>query len=266
VNIYTTDIPRYLQTYGLGQFAPPVERSLLWMANRARTTLAPTAFVLDELRRCGFPRVEVWGRGVDTDLFHPSHASAGMRERLSGGQAGGPLALFVGRLAREKNVAALHEVIRSVPCMRLAIVGDGPARAELESRLGGSSVVFTGYLRGEELATAFASADMFLFPSESETFGQVVLQAMASGLPPIVIAGSAPAELVPCGIAGLHVAPGRPAALAHAAHTLAQSPTLRRSMSTAAVECARRYSWPALIDRMEALLGAAPQPVPANER
>lgn len=264
INVYTTDIPRYLQTYGLDQVSPVVERGLRWMANRAQTTLAPTTFVHDELRRREFPRVEVWGRGVDTELFQPARRSDAMRRRLSGGQPERPLALFVGRLAREKNVAALGEVLRSAPAVRLAVVGDGPARPELEAALGTESVVFTGYLRGQELASAFASADTFVFPSESETFGQVVLQAMASGVPPVVIAGSAPAELVPCGIAGLHVAPGRPEAIAQAVRMLVACPELRASMATAAVECARRYSWAALIERMEALLGASPEPVPAG--
>ncbi len=263
VNIYTTDIPRYLQTYGMHRFVGPATWLLRRMAERSVRTLCPTRFVEDELARLGFPRLEVWGRGVDTGLFNPGRRSASMRERLTGGEPERPLVVYVGRLAREKRVEELAGVLDEVPGVRLALVGDGPERGRLEELFAGRPVVFTGYLRGVELAEAFASADVFVFPSATDTFGQVVLQAMASGVPPVVVTGSATAELVPAGVCGLHVAPGRPGALAAAVRRLVEDGAMRISMGLAASEYARRFSWEALVLRLVELMApaAAPQPV-----
>ncbi|WBL36520.1 glycosyltransferase [Tepidiforma flava] len=152
---------------------------------------------------------------------------------------------------------------RREPGRAPALVGDGPERGRLEALFAGRPAVFTGYLRGIELAEAFASADVFVFPSATDTFGQVVLQAMASGVPPVVGTGSATAELVPAGVCGLHVAPGRPGALAAAVRRLIEDEAMRRSMGLAASEYARRFSWQALVLRLVELLapGDAPGPV-----
>ncbi|GIW19240.1 MAG: glycosyl transferase [Tepidiforma sp.] len=263
LNIYTTDIPRYLRTYGLHRFVGPATWLLRRMAERSVRTLCPTRFVQAELAALGFPRLEVWGRGVDTALFHPGRRSAAVRERLTGGEPGKPLVLYVGRLAKEKRIEQLAEVLDGNPGARLALVGDGPERGRLEALFAGRPAVFTGYLRGVELAEAFASADVFVFPSATDTFGQVVLQAMASGVPPVVVTGSATAELVPAGVCGLHVAPGRPGALAAAVRRLIEDEPMRRSMGLAASEYARRFSWEALVLRLVELLapGNAPGPV-----
>ena len=260
LNIYTTDIPRYLQTYGMHRFVGAATWLLRRMAERAERTLCPTRFVEEELRTMGFPRLEVWGRGVDTELFNPGRRSAAMRARLTGGEPGRPLVLYVGRLAKEKRLETLAEVVEALPEVRLALVGDGPERARLEELFAGRPVVFTGYLRGVELAEAFASADVFVFPSWTDTFGQVVLQAMACGLPPVVVTGSATAELVPPGVCGLHVAPGRPGALAAAVRRLVEDEGMRRSMGLAAAAHARRYSWEALVLRLVELLSPGDAP------
>ncbi|MGE3074089.1 MAG: glycosyltransferase family 4 protein [Dehalococcoidia bacterium] len=254
LNVYTTDIPGYLRTYSLDPLSGPVESGLRYMAKRARTTLCPTVHVAEDLRRRKFPRTEIWGRGVDTALFHPGRRSPEMRERLSGGESSKPVALYVGRLAREKQIMTLSGVIPVLPDVRFAFVGDGPERERLEAQFAGLPVVFTGYLRGEELAAAYASADIFVFPSASETFGQVVIQAMASGLVPLVARGSATAELVPNGIAGLHVDPGCPQDSIDAIASLVNDPARRASMAAAAVNCASRYSWDALVSRLEELI------------
>lgn len=260
LHIYTTDIPRYLKAYGLHGLAGPAAALLRRMANRSIRTLCPTEFVRKELEACGFPRLEVWGRGVDTRLFRPSRRSAAMRARLSAGEPGAPILLYVGRLAREKQLEVLAEVADSLPGARLALVGDGPERAALERLLSGRRAVFTGYLRGAELAEAFASADVFVFPSTTDTFGQVVLQAMASGVPPVVVTGSAPAEFVPAGVCGLHAAPGRPGAIVSAVRRLVEDPGLRASMGTAAAEWARRFSWDVLVQRLLELLDPSGAP------
>lgn len=263
INVYTTDIPHYLEAYGLHRLSPAAERLLRWMAGRSVRTLCPTHFVEQDLQRRGFPRLEVWGRGVDTDIFNPAHRSLEMRNRLTGGCPEAPLVIFVGRLAKEKRLTELHQAALRLPAgTRFAFVGDGPERQRLEDLFANLPAVFTGYLRGAELGAAFASGDVFAFPSPTETFGQVVVQAMACGVPPVVAAGTATAELVPAGVAGLHVAPGRPEALAGAIERLLVDPGLRSSMSMAAAQYARRYSWDALMDRLETLLDPSSHPVP----
>ncbi|WP_322795146.1 glycosyltransferase family 1 protein [Tepidiforma sp.] len=260
VHVYTTDIPRYLKAYGLHGLAGPAAALLRRMAARSVRTLCPTEFVRRELEASGFPRLEVWGRGVDTGMFRPSRRSAEMRARLSGGEPEAPIVLYVGRLAREKRLDVLADVADALPGARLALVGDGPERAGLERLLAGRRAVFTGYLRGVELAEAFASADVFVFPSTTDTFGQVVLQAMAGGVPPVVVTGSAPAEFVPAGVCGLHAAPGRPEAVVAAVRRLVEDPALRVSMGIAAAEWARRFSWDALVQRLLELLDPSRAP------
>ncbi len=255
VHIYTTDIPRYLHDYHLGLLVPLVEHELRKLTGRAAVTLCPTETVKADLVERGHARVEVWGRGVDTKLFNPERRSERVRSLLSGGEPEKPLVIYVGRLAREKRITDLLEAARRLPGMRFAIVGDGPLRNRLEREFAALPSVFTGYLRGEELATAFASADIFAFPSDSETFGQVVLQAMASGVPPVVVRDTAPAEFVSASVTGLHVGPRSPGAIAEAIRCMAADPIRRRQMSAAAVAQASTFSWDALVDRLEIYLG-----------
>jgi glycosyltransferase involved in cell wall biosynthesis len=151
--------------------------------NRADVNMTVSTVMQEELVKRGFRRVELWPPAVDTDLFHPNRRSAAMRHRLSGGQPDRPLLLTVSRLAPEKNVGFLADVLKAVPGARLAIVGDGPQRAELEQRFAGLDATFVGYLKGEDLASAYASADSFVYASEMETMGNVVLEAMAAGCP-----------------------------------------------------------------------------------
>jgi glycosyltransferase involved in cell wall biosynthesis len=254
LTVYTTDIPRYLSAYRLGALNRPVDRMMRWMSSRSDVTLCPTEVVRTDLASRSFPRLEVWGRGVDRGLFNPDRRSGGMRIRLTGGEPEKPLVLYAGRLAREKRLIDLLAAARKLPGVRFALVGDGPDRDALERQFASVPVVFTGFLRGIPLAEAFASADVFAFPSESETFGQVVLQAMASGVPPVVIENTAPAEFVEHGISGLHI-PGRaPAALAAAIRNLIDDPHGRTDMGHRAAEASRSYSWDHLVDRLEQLL------------
>lgn len=254
VHVYTTDIPAYLRDYGLRYLAPAAERLIGRLSRRAAWTLCPTAKVVADLESRGHRRLRVWGRGVDTSLFHPGRRSPAMRARLSDGEPGAPLVLYAGRLAREKSLDVVAEAIRSLPEVRFAIVGDGPLRAALEAELAPHPVVFTGFLRGPELAEAYASADLFAFPSVTETFGQVVIQAMASGVPPIVAEGTAPAEFVSCGEGGLCIPAGDGTALAAALRLLLDDPVRRAAMGAAAVARAGGYSWDALVDELETLL------------
>lgn len=258
LHIYTTDIPGYLRAYRLGALAWPVDRLLRWMSNRATATLCPTQRVLRDLQARGHQRLEVWGRGVDTELFRPSRRTGEMRWRLTGGEPDRPLVLYVGRLAREKRLTDLYRAAVQMPGVRFALVGDGPQRDQLERQFASVRSVFTGYLRGTALAEAFASADVFAFPSDTDTFGQVVIQAMASGVPPVVAAGSAPAELVCPGVAGLHAPPRDARALAAALRRLTLDKDLRGALAHGALMQSANFSWERLVDRLEQLMAGQP--------
>ncbi|MGA8087162.1 MAG: glycosyltransferase family 1 protein [Terracidiphilus sp.] len=180
---YHTDLPKYLHYYHLGFLEPHVWKILRLRHNRASVNLCTSTKMLDELRAHGIERVALWPGGVDADLFNPSRRCPEMRTRLTQGHPESPLLLYVGRLSAEKDIESLRPVLQAFPQARLALVGDGPHRKALESHFAGLPVVFSGFLRGEELARAFASSDIFLMPSRTETLGLVVLEAMSSGLP-----------------------------------------------------------------------------------
>jgi glycosyltransferase involved in cell wall biosynthesis len=165
----------------------PLSALLWWLMreyhNRADINLTVSSIMQAELVQRGFQRVELWPPAVDDGLFHPGERNAAMRARLSGGRPDRPLLLTVSRLAPEKNVGFLADVLREFPDANLAIVGDGPERPQLERRFNGGNARFHGYLKGRELAAAYASADVFVYASETETMGNVVLEAMACGCP-----------------------------------------------------------------------------------
>ena len=154
---YHTDLPRYAPLHGLGFAKGAIWPLLRRVHGRAVLNLAPSRHTARELEANGIPDVGLWRGGVDTELFHPSRRSLVMRMRLSGGRPDGPILLYAGRVSPEKNLELLGDALDAVPGTRLAIVGDGPARSELERAFAGRPVHFLGFLRGEELAAAFAS-------------------------------------------------------------------------------------------------------------
>ncbi|MBK8066195.1 MAG: glycosyltransferase family 1 protein [Rhodanobacteraceae bacterium] len=200
---FHTRFDDYFRHYG----APFLERAAFaWMRrfhNRADTTLVPTTELRDWLLARGFARVQLLRRAVDTQRFHPQHRDPELRRRLGVSECT-PLVLHVGRLAPEKNldlVVAGFERIRALnPAARMLWVGDGPARAQLEREH--PKHLFAGVLRGAELARHYASADMFLFPSVSETFGNVTLEALASGLTVCAFDYAAAREHIVDGVSG----------------------------------------------------------------
>jgi glycosyltransferase involved in cell wall biosynthesis len=188
---FHTQVPKYADYYHL-----PMFKGFLWwyfrkLHNQAAINLCTSETVKQELEEQNFQRVHVWKRGVDTELFHPKKYDKEMREKHSGGQPDKKLLLFVGRLAPEKEIAKIKSVLDASDEFALAIVGDGPHRDTLEKHFEGTNTVFTGFMHGEELARAYASSDVFVFPSTTETLGLVITEAMASGLP-IVAAKSGP--------------------------------------------------------------------------
>ena len=177
------DMARLSHHYHLGLLEPVVNKLTSILFNRADYCLAPSRAVESDMRRIGVRNVGLWKRGVDPDKFHPRHQSAAMRYQLSDGNPDDNILLYVGRVSSEKQIDKLRPVLERLPNTRLAIVGDGPERENLEAYFAGTRTKFMGYLTGEPLSQAYASADVFVFPSALETFGLVVTEAMAAGLP-----------------------------------------------------------------------------------
>ncbi len=247
---YQTDLPGYTEHYGFPLLSGPVNRWLRYIHNGCHLTLAPTQTIIRQLREVGYRRVRHWGRGVNTERFNPCHARAAMRRRLLNDRdPESLLCIFVGRLANEKRIDLLLEIARS-PGIALTIIGDGALREELEQVFAGTDTYFTGYLIGDELAQAYASADVFVFPGASETFGQVMLEAMASGLPTVVVnAGGAP-DVIKHGVSGIVVEPTE-SAFADAIRYLRDHPDIRLQLSHGARSLAERRPWSALMAQLE---------------
>jgi glycosyltransferase involved in cell wall biosynthesis len=203
-----------------------------------------------ELEAQGFHRVRIWTRGVDTARFSPTKFSPEWRRRLSGGEPEKPLLLYVGRVSVEKRLAWLHSVLSTIPGLRLAIVGDGPDRARLENLFAGLPVVFTGYLRGEELAHAYASADIFVFPAANETLGNVVLEAMSSGLVVVAANSGGPRDLINHRANGLLFTPESRGDLVRVIRDLLAIPGWMNQLRTAARAEALTRSWEVVFDAL----------------
>lgn len=245
---YQTDLPGFAERWGLGMLKEPLWVYFRWLHNQADLNLCPSRATQRELLSQGFERVEVWGRGVDTSRFSPAHRSEQRRMRLSGGHPEAPLLIYVGRLSPEKRVDWLLPVLRALPEARLAIVGAGPSRPILERLFKGTKTVFTGYLGGEDLAQAYASGDIFVFPAANETFGNVVLEAMASGLPVVAPRAGGPLDLVTHGETGLLFDPQDQADLVNAVRRLVQDPGYARSLGAAGLAYAETMSWEVVLD------------------
>ncbi|MEM6403357.1 MAG: glycosyltransferase family 1 protein [Cyanobacteria bacterium P01_D01_bin.116] len=199
---YHTHLPQYLQHYGLGML-----EGLLWELlkaghNQAALNLCTSTAMVKELTAHGIERVDLWQRGVDTELFHPSLTSDEMRQHLSQNHPDSPLLLYVGRLSAEKEIERIKPILEGIPEARLALVGDGPHREALEKHFSGTNTFFVGYLTGTDLASAFASADAFVFPSRTETLGLVLLEAMAAGCPVVAARSGGIPDIVTDGVNG----------------------------------------------------------------
>jgi glycosyltransferase involved in cell wall biosynthesis len=245
VSSYHTNFPMYLRAYRCGALAEPAWKYLRWFHNRTFATLCPTAALQEALAERGFERLTVWGRGVDASLFSPLKRRESLRVE-HGARPGDVVLLYVGRLAAEKNLEALLAAFgllraQGVP-VQLWLVGDGPARRHLERRAG-PGVRFTGFQHGEALAETYASADLFTFASLTETFGNVLQEAMASGLPVVALRAPGPQECVRHGATGLLVDGATPAALARACDTLVQDAETRRRLGRKAREAMLGRHW-----------------------
>jgi glycosyltransferase involved in cell wall biosynthesis len=258
VTSYHTNWSAYSSFYQMGALRGTAWHYLRWFHNGGARTYCPTHAVEDELAARGFRHMALWSRGVDSVRFNPSFRSDTLRARL-GVADDTVLAIYVGRLGAEKGLAValegMHEVMRVAPGrVQCAIAGDGPYAAEARRRapLG---TIFMGRLTGDALSEFYASADLFMFPSTTDTFGNVLLEAMASGLP-IVGADVGPTRELLAAHTGVTFAPGDPAAFARQLVALAADVGRRALLARNALEFARRCSWDRVWDTLVGDYGA----------
>lgn len=253
-----TNFDHYCHDYGVPWLAPVMQRTLRHFHNACAATLIPTRMQADLLANQGFRNLAVMGRGIDETHFSPAHRDPELRRQWGVGEHQ-PVALHVGRLAKEKNLGLLRESFRAMldarPDMALVIVGDGPARRSLEQSL--PQAHFTGFLPSNELARHYASADLFLFPSRSETWGNVVSEAMASGLGVIAFRHAAAAELIEHNVNGLTIPYGDAIGFREAATALCQKPAHYARLGRAARLRALGCRWPAIADTFLSVLEQA---------
>lgn len=247
---YHTHVPVYIKDYLWPSFHWLIHP--MWWIVRFLHTLADLTLVVStamgkELHEKGcsaLDAIRVWRKGVDSDIFNPSYKSAAMRHELTEGEVDKPLIVHVGRLGAEKNLPFLREVMKELPGVRLAFIGAGPFMGELQRMFAGTPTVFTGMLEGERLSQAYASGDVFVTPSESETLGFVVLEAMASGTPVVAArAGGIPDIVSQDGTTGFLFNPGDVTDCAAKLRRLIESPELRRKVALAARADVERLDW-----------------------
>lgn len=251
VAAYHTNIADYMTHFRMGALEQPIWAYRRFLHNQCAATLCPSPSTAAILQRQGFERVHLWPRGVDSELFSPAKRDPARRAELGADDATTVL-LYVGRLSYEKNIHILASAYRQLarPDLRLVIVGDGPARPELAASLRGLPVTFTGYLAGEALAATYAAADLFAFPSTTETFGQVVQEAMASGLPVVGCDAEGVRDLVQDGVTGLLARPDDVATFTAAMRALVDDPTRRTMMGLAAREISATRTWTSVMDNL----------------
>lgn len=255
---FHTNFHAYSRHYGFAWLRRPVQAWLRRFHNRAGCTIVPTDELADELARLGFERMRVVGRGVDATVFSPAKRSRELRARWGAGEDT-PVALCVSRFAPEKNFPLVIEAFRAMraarPDAKLVLVGDGPMLEELRAMLsGGLGCLIAGRLVNGELSAHYASADIFLFPSVTETFGNVTLEAMASGLAVVAHDYAAARQYIRHQRCGLLSAPGNDDAFIHQATSLAQDLEGARTMGRAARVVAERLSWDSVVGDFERVL------------
>ena len=252
---FHTNFHSYSKHYGMGFLKKPIAAYLRKFHNRALATLVPTERLREELEYEGFRNLHVVSRGVDTRLFSPARRSPELRKAWGAGEHG-IVAMYVGRMAPEKNlpvaVRAFLAMRERNPQVQLVMVGDGPERATLSSR--NPTVVFAGTRSGEDLATHYASADVFLFPSLTETFGNVTLEAMASGLAVVAYEYAAARQCMVHEESGLLAPFGDSRAFLGMAAGLMEDSSRIARLRLRARSAAESIGWESVVDKFESVL------------
>ena len=247
-----TDYDKYAGRYGVDWALRLGWHYLRWFYGHAYRVLCPSRIYQEHLHSRGVTHTGIWSRGVDPGEFHPSFRSEEYRRAL-GLQPGDLLVTYIGRIAREKNlthlVAAWEALASERGSAQLALVGRGPLEEEIRER-GLPGVHVLGLRHGAALAQAYASADLFVFPSATETFGNSLLEAMGSGLPCLAAGAGGVLEFAHHGRNAWLVQPNSSAALAHGLRRLMKDPGLRHRLAEGALETAAERSWDEVYDRL----------------
>jgi glycosyltransferase involved in cell wall biosynthesis len=247
---YHTHLPQYLKHYGFGALEGVLWELLKLAHNQAQLNLCTSTAMVKELTNHGIERVDLWQRGVDTQMFQPHLTSAKMRNRLSQNKPDAPLLLYVGRLSAEKQIEEIKPILEAIPQACLALVGNGPHRETLEKYFQGTATNFVGYLQGVELATAFASADAFIFPSRTETLGLVLLEAMAAGCPVVAANSGGIPDIVTDGVNGYLFEPEDPQGAIFATKRLLEAKSEKETLRQNARIEAEKWGWDQATDQL----------------
>ena len=250
VAIFQTDVAGFARQHKLGLAAAPAWAWLRSVHERADLTLAPTSVTIRDLEAHGFSRVRRWGRGVDTEAYHPRFRldpeTVALREQLLGDAE--VLVGYVGRLAPEKRVERLA-ALANIPNIRIAVVGDGPSRHSVKRALGRRATLL-GRRSGEDLSRAYAAMDLFVHTGTEETFGQTLQEAMASAVPVVAPASGGPIDVVDTGVTGMLFSPHDDAAMAAAVTLLAENPGKRFRMGEAGRRTALGRTWESVCNEL----------------
>lgn len=243
---YHTHFPSYLKYYGLQLLEPLLWKYLFWFYGKCYKIVSPSESMNQFLVQRGMPaeKMGLWSRGIETEIYHPGQRDEAYRRSL-GFSPDDVVVSFISRLVWEKDLRTFIDSVKLAqaqePRIKILIGGDGPIRKELETEM--PDAAFTGYQSGEALARVYAAGDIFCFPSDTETFGKVSLEAMACGLPAVVADAVGSRSLVKHGETGFLVPPQDSRAFAEKLLLLARDEALRIRMATAAVDHARTYDW-----------------------
>jgi len=249
---YHTHFDRYLDYYNMKMVVPLYWKYMKWFHRSCDAILAPSQETIGSLRSRGFTGLRLWSRGIDCSMYNPQRRSSYVRERY--GIDKPVLLLYVGRIAPEKDLPTLLRAMQQLPedtasQVQLLVVGDGPLLPELRLQAQTSNrVTFTGAMHGDELAEIYASADLFVFPSSTETFGNVVLEAMASGLPVLAANAGGTRDLVIPSVTGVLFPPHHADELVKEICTLVRQPALRVALGLEGRRQALKYSWETIFD------------------
>ncbi|WP_010677512.1 glycosyltransferase family 4 protein [Bacillus timonensis] len=252
VGSYHTDFDYYLQFYDLQFLSNPLWSYMKWFHRPFQKLFVPSLVTKNQLEDKGFTNIEIWTHGVDCELFNPYYNKAVVRQKYHISKTF--TLTYVGRLAPEKNVDILVEIAKALPMewseqIQWVIVGDGPSRSKMEDAAP-SNMIFTGFLKGTELAEVYAASDIFVFPSSSETFGNVVLEAMASGTPVIGVNGGGVRNIVQEGITGYLCEPGNSKEVMDTILHLLENDGVRNRMGMEGRKYALTQKWDVIFENL----------------
>ncbi|WP_407268617.1 glycosyltransferase family 4 protein [Radiobacillus sp. PE A8.2] len=252
VGSYHTDFDKYLAYYHLQLFSKTLAKYLDWFHRSMQKIFVPSLDTFQKLKAQGYPNLSIWGRGVDATLFQPSYDGNAIRKKYNIKEKF--ILSYVGRLAPEKDVDSLVAIMNTLPAhlsnqIHWIIVGDGPSKEDM-IKSAPANVTFTGYLQGEALAEVYANSDTFVFPSSSETFGNVVLEALASGTPAIVANAGGVKHIVEHKKTGMLCEPGEIEGFVGAIDHLLQNDAERLVMGIHARQYALKQTWNQIFEKL----------------